>query len=149
MTLRERPAMNRSAVWLAAVGVAVVVLGAGLVRSKGEKSLPGEVTKPENLAGEVLGQLQREGSNLSKPHSMDFYFYFPTHTAADAAAGDLRAHGFAARVDRAAAGSTWLCLATRRSVPDERLLDQWGKWFAQVALSHDGKYDGWESSVER
>jgi hypothetical protein len=141
--------MNRTAVWLATVGIGAALLGAGLLRSHREKDMPGEVSKPENLASEVLVQLRQQGSNLGKPHSMDFYLYFPTRAAADAAAGDLRTHGFAVTVDRAAAGKTWLCLATRRLVPDERLLDQWGQWFRHVILSHRGEYDGWESSVER
>lgn len=71
---------------------------------------------PPNDAG-VLAQLARAGSDLSKPHPIDFYLYLPTGEPAQTAAAHLRRQGFDATVERAGRGPTWLCLAKKSMVP--------------------------------
>jgi hypothetical protein len=142
--------MNRTVLILAGA----LLAGIGLWRILGTKlqgfaPVEGELEHPHNIGKDVIAQLRKQGSDLLRPHSMEFYFYFPTQAGAEQAAGDLRAKGFWVKTDRAAVRDQWLCLASRRLVPDERTLDQWGQWFERVAATHGGEYDGWEASVEK
>jgi hypothetical protein len=66
----------------------------------------------------VIIQLQKAGSDLSKPHSIDFYLYFADESAAQQAAARMRQTGYQAEVKRAAKGEDWLCLATKQVVPE-------------------------------
>ena len=58
--------------------------------------------------GEVIAQLKKAGSDVTKPHAIDFFFYFPTRAAADRVAEKLLAFGLTAKVDHAAQGPKWV-----------------------------------------
>src|SRR4051812_17795833 len=79
-------------------------------------SLFGCSEKPD-LDNSVLIQLRKAGSDLSKPHHIEFFLYFPTQAVAEQAAPKIRAAGFDVEVKQAAQGSEWLCFATRTMVP--------------------------------
>jgi Regulator of ribonuclease activity B len=132
-------------------GVLLVWMGLwrySVTRSQAVNPAEPDLAHPHNLGKDVLWHLRKQGSNLHRPHRMDFYFYFRTQAAAEQTAGALQARGFTTRVDRAALGDKWLCLATRRLFPDQLVLDRWGQWFERLAASAGGEYDGWESSIE-
>ena len=57
---------------------------------------------------QVLTQLEDAGSDLSKPHDLEFFLYFRDELAAEAAAEDVRALGFSVEVRPAAVGTDWL-----------------------------------------
>jgi hypothetical protein len=147
--------MNRTSGWFVAAVVGVLLAIAGLWGHRSTRAgalvfVPEQELGPSvSLGVEIRRQLHRHGSNLQLPHDLDFYFYLPTHGAAQNAARDLRARGFSVAVSRSASGAQWLCLANRRIVPDRRRLDEWGPWFQRVAAAHGGEYDGWEGSIER
>lgn len=98
--------------------------------------------------GQVLLQLKKVGSNLSKPHDVEFFLYFPAESIAEQAATRIRAAGFTVEVKPAAKGNDWLCFATRRMVPDIAALEQIRKDFTQLATALGGEYDGWGTGVE-
>ena len=100
-----------------------------------------------SFRAEVLGQLRRMGSDVSKPHSFDFYLYVPTELAARQAAEKVRQSKFAAEVLPGASGRDWLCRATVTIVPEVAPLDDIGGFFEQIAAALDGDFDGWESDV--
>ena len=87
------------------------------------------------------------GSDITRPHSFDFYLYVPTELAARQAADKIRESEFAAEVLPAASRSDWLCRATITIVPEVAPLDDIGSFFTQVAASLHGDFDGWESDV--
>ncbi len=95
----------------------------------------------------VLEQLRAAGSDLSKPHDLEFYLYFPTEEAASRVAGKIRSDGFNVEVKLAAQGSAWLCYATKRMVPERNKIVALGKRFRAFAQEFDGEYDGWETSI--
>jgi hypothetical protein len=145
----EEPKWN----WMAITSAGVLLVGLALWRywgtgSQGVNLAERDLTHPHNLGKDVLSRLRKRGSSLHRPHTMDFYFYFRTQAAAEQIAGALQARGFTTKVDRAALEDQWLCLATRRLVPDQVVLDRWGQWFERLAASTGGEYDGWESSIE-
>lgn len=66
----------------------------------------------------VIEQLRAAGSDLSKPHPLQFYLYVPTEEAAKRAAVVLSRQEFQVGVRTAAMGSGWLalCAAHREQV---------------------------------
>lgn len=95
----------------------------------------------------VLVQLRQSGSNLSKPHSIEFFLYFPTQSVAEKASQNVRDAGFAVEVRRAAQGDSWLCFATKTMVPALPDLQRIRQHFMELAGSMNGEYDGWGTQV--
>lgn len=96
---------------------------------------------------QVLAQLQKAGSNLSKPHAIEFFLYFPTQSAAERAANRIREMGFSPDVRRAAQVDSWLCFATKEMIPSQNALESIRSDFSSLAASLGGDYDGWGTPV--
>jgi regulator of RNase E activity RraB len=95
----------------------------------------------------VLTQLKKAGSDLSKPHNIEFFLYFPTQGVAEQAASKIRDQGFRVEVGRAAKGGTWMCHATKTMIPDLPALQKICEDFTSLANSLNGEYDGWGTPV--
>jgi hypothetical protein len=104
--------------------------------------------KPD-LDDSVLVRLRRAGSNLSLPHAIEFFLYFPTQAIAEQAATQVRDAGFEAEVGSSAKGNDWLCLATRKMVPELAAMQRIRQNFNSLASSMGGEYDGWGTEVEK
>jgi len=102
--------------------------------------------KPD-LDQSVLVQLRKAGSDLSKPHNIEFFLYFPTQAVAEKAALSIRTTGFEVEVKKAAQGDSWLCFATKTMVPELPNLQRIRHNFATLAVSMNGDYDGWGTQV--
>ena len=63
----------------------------------------------------VLVQLRKSGSDLSKPHKIEFFLYFPTQSIAENAGLNIRDAGFEVEVRGAAQGN---CLVVFRHKDD-------------------------------
>jgi regulator of RNase E activity RraB len=101
-----------------------------------------------DLDESVLVQLKKAGSDLSKPHKIEFFLYFPSQSVADRAALRIREAGFQVEVRRAAKGNDWLCFATKTMVPELSSLQQIRRDFSSLAASLKGEYDGWGTPIE-
>ena len=101
----------------------------------------------QGLDAQVIAQLQQAGSDLSKPHPIEFFLYVPTHEAAERLASKIRGLNFDAKVAPAAKGSDWAVLATRSMIPAEPELAQLRKTFVALAAAEHGTYDGWGTEV--
>ena len=95
----------------------------------------------------VLNQLRKAGSDLSKPHPVEFFLYFPSQDFAERAKTHVQSAGFAAKVEHAAQGETWLCFATKSAVPELATMQKIRKDLGALATSLSGVYDGWGTSV--
>ena len=95
----------------------------------------------------VIAQLKKAGSNLSKPHEIEFFFYFHTKEAAEHVSEKLNALGFSAKAEPAAKGSDWLVLAKKSLVPTESALVELRSKFDAIAAEDNGVYDGWGTPV--
>src|SRR5687767_1013434 len=93
---------------------------------------------------EVLDQLERMGSDVTRPHGFDFYLYLPTASAAADAAEKVRERDFAAEVTQGTKPGTWLCKATKSITPAVAPLEDIGTFFTQIADALNGEFDGWE-----
>jgi regulator of RNase E activity RraB len=98
---------------------------------------------------QVLDQLQAAGSDLSKPHPLEFYLYFPAEDLAHKVADEIEADGYKVEVKRAPRGGTWMCYVTRRMAPKRAEIAAMGKRFRELAQKYGGEYDGWETEVVR
>ena len=98
----------------------------------------------------TLRQLQKAGSDLAKPHTIEFFLYVPTEPAALEAAASLRLEGYTAEV-RAAAGDDerWLCFATLTVVPAHATLHGAREQLERLAAELGGEYDGWAAQIVR
>jgi regulator of RNase E activity RraB len=97
----------------------------------------------------VLVQLRKAGSDLSKPHGIEFFVYFPNQDAGEQAASQIRNAGFEVTVRPSAKGDSWLCLATKKMVPDLASLQKIRRDFEALAGRLGGDYDGWGTPVEK
>jgi len=97
---------------------------------------------------QVIVQLQKAGSNLSLPHKIEFFLYFPTQQAAEESASKVVSKGFQVEVKNAATGSEWLCLATKKMIPSLQNLQEIRVYFDKLTASLGGNYDGWGTEVE-
>jgi regulator of RNase E activity RraB len=104
-------------------------------------------SKKPDLDESVLTQLKKAGSDLSKPHKIEFFLYFPSQAAAEQAAPRVRAAGFEVEVRQAAKGNDWLCFTTKTMVPKLSDLQQIRRDFASLTASSGGDYDGWGTPV--
>ncbi len=95
----------------------------------------------------VLAQLRKAGSDLSKPHGIEFFLYFSSEFAAQQAASSIRDTGFQTSVGRDAQGVDWLCFGTKIMVPELSTLQGIRRDFDRLAKSLNGKYDGWGTEV--
>ena len=97
--------------------------------------------------GEVIAQLKKAGSDVTKPHAIDFFFYFPTRAAADRVAEKLLAFGLTAKVDHAAQGPKWVIQGQKTMVPDEVELVKLRREFQTLVAAESGEYDGWGTEI--
>jgi regulator of RNase E activity RraB len=95
----------------------------------------------------VLVQLRKSGSDLSKPHQIEFFLYFPTRAVAEKASLDIRDAGFEVEVRAAGQGDSWLCFAKKTMIPSLANLQGIRQNFMALAGSMNGEYDGWGTQV--
>jgi regulator of ribonuclease activity B len=97
---------------------------------------------------EVLDQLRSAGSNVAKPHQIEFYMYLPSQVDAEGAEAELRALGYGVTVRVAPDNIHWLCIASRKMLPTiEGLTDARGV-LKGMAMRYRGAYAGWEAAIE-
>jgi len=96
---------------------------------------------------QLLDQLKKAGSDLNKPHSIEFFLYFPSEESANQAAAEIRKEGCYVKVDKAADDSAWLCLATKEMIPEHSELVSLRKRFNEISQNLKGEYDGWGTPV--
>jgi hypothetical protein len=133
-----------------AVGLAVAALVAR-ARSGSERLTARERARlAMDPDAATLRQLQKAGSDLAKPHTIEFFLYLATEPAALEAAASLRLEGYTAEV-RAPAGDDerWLCFATLTVVPAHATLLGAREQLERLASELGGEYDGWAAQVVR
>lgn len=125
----------------------MVILGATLLIAAIVWMLRSHRELPASPDGQVVEQLAKAGSDLSKPHNIEFFLYFPTQEAARAAASDINDPSFSAVVRQEANGKEWLLQLNRPMLPIEADLVALRSKLDSVAGKHGGVYDGWGSPV--
>ena len=98
---------------------------------------------------DVLDQLRAAGSDLNKPHRIEFYLYLASEADAEAVGRELRPMGYAVAVRPGVNGTNWLCLASRTMLPTIQGLSEARGVLSPLALRYRGAYDGWDAAIER
>jgi regulator of RNase E activity RraB len=116
-----------------------VVLGIFVVRStRAQQPLSGD--------GQVIEQLRKAGSDLSRAHEVEFFLYFPTQAGAEAAAAEVAKQGFAPEL-RPRHCEHWPLKLVKSLKPTEQALLAIRAELSSIASRHGGEYDGWGSPV--
>lgn len=98
----------------------------------------------------ILGQMMRQGADLTKPRHALYYLYFDSREVAEAGAVDGRAGGYSCEVrdPLPAYPGQWSVVCER---PDAVLgiegVRQADDLFQGIADGHGGEFDGWEAAV--
>ena len=100
-----------------------------------------------SLDQQVLDQLKKAGSDLSKPHGIEFFLYFPTEVSANDAAKDVKIDVDEVNVRLSEDKKNWLCFVAKRMVPNHDKLVELRRSFNEIANRGDGVYDGWGTEV--
>ena len=98
---------------------------------------------------EVLKQLRTAGSDLAKPHRVEFYLYAPSEAAAEAAAAAIRPTGYTVSVSAGEEEANWLCVASRTMLPTIEEITVARSLFKGLALKYQGAYGGWNTAIKR
>jgi hypothetical protein len=133
----ERGSLNIRVALIVAV---VALVTAGILRSR---SAGAEPTRD----GPAIAQLRKAGADITTPHAIDFFFYFPSQVAALRVASELAEFGLTTKVERTATGSKWVIQGQKTMVPDELELLILRKKFDALAATEQGEYDGWGTEV--
>jgi hypothetical protein len=92
----------------------------------------------------VISSLRRNGSDLSKPHDIDFFFYVPNESAAKGLASELMSAGYTVRhVQPSPQTPSWEVYVQRSMVPDLKRMQELTVKFSRLAGRFGGVYDGW------
>ena len=115
-----------------------------LVRRRATRS-----ARPER---DVFRALREVGVDAAQPTEVCYYLCFPTLRAAERAGAEvaalrINAPKLAVRIERAAMGTSWLCLVTTHGVPSERSIHAACTELGEVAAEYGGELDGWEVAV--
>ena len=116
------------------------VIGAILITSCGLFSM----TASDEAA---LDSLRDAGSDFSKIHPFDFYFYHEEKLGAQELCAELRDMGFEVTVREGAVAGEYLCLASRSFIPSIEELSRLQNIFDDLINQHGGEYDGWETII--
>ena len=95
----------------------------------------------------LLSELRETGSDLSKPHDVEFFFFAPSSSAAEALKADLESDGFEADSVEDETPPQVVVIARTQLVPDEIALSTMRQAHIKRASKYDARYDGWEASV--
>jgi hypothetical protein len=95
----------------------------------------------------TLAELRKAGSDLSKPHLIEFFLYFPNRDSAEEVAEILRTEGYELTVSLGADNVNWLCFATKPLTPSQKTLAAIRDHFEALVISRSGEYDGWGTAI--
>jgi regulator of RNase E activity RraB len=107
------------------------------------------VSAPQSPDGQVIAQLAKAGSNLSKPHNIEFFLYFPNQQSAEKIAVKLNSDGFSTTVKQSASSKETLLQAQKPMLPVESELAALREKLNTLSASEGGVYDGWGTEIEK
>ncbi len=99
----------------------------------------------EDLANEILKELEQKEVATDKAHPFSFYLYLPGEEAARKCADGLNLLGLDTEVSEAEEeDGAWLCLATATMEPNHGRLVEIGNRLLELESEWQGELDGWE-----
>ncbi len=102
-----------------------------------------------DLDRRLLRLLQKRGSNMRKPHAIEFYVYFKTKTGAGKARARLRKAGFHVELLADSSGRRWLCLSILEMPPAWGAIQSVKRRLNRLVKPFGGYCDGWGTQMEK
>ena len=96
----------------------------------------------------VIEALKEHGSDLSKPHTIDFFFDFPAKEPAEQLCAELATEGYAPHLEAVDEGDRYTCRAVKKMVPELEAMQSLTRRFNALARKYGGTYDGWGCPIE-
>lgn len=101
-----------------------------------------------DLDRKILALLRERGSELSRPHEVEFYIYFRTEKDALEASPGIAGAGYHVQVLQDSSGDRWLCLARRAMVPTLGAIGKAHEELQKASRPFNGFCGGWATQVE-
>ncbi len=115
-----------------------------------EAANPKAADDQDNSDEQGVESLRMHGADLSKPHLVRYLFALPTESGARAVASQLQSRGFdIPRVEYSAEGGAWWVRAERSQLLKPESLRAAAAAFPELAEQFDGRYLGWEVTLEK
>ena len=125
--------------------IAAILLLATLVAC--EVSGSGDIFEGD---AKTVQALREAGSDISKPHPIDFFFYgFVDRASAERFSQELNRPGWKFDAHQTPEASDWTVIASTVMVPDAREISDMRARFDALATKFGGEYDGWEAAVTK
>lgn len=102
-----------------------------------------------NFDRHILKLLKKRGSNLNKPHAIEYYVYFKTKSSAVKARARIRKKGFHVELLTDSSAKRWVCLSIREMLPRYQAIQTVKTKLNTLAKPFGGHCDGWGTQVER
>lgn len=121
----------------------------GLFRRRSPQPAPSSGLSPADA--ELMAQLRKQRTDLTRPRHVLHYSYFPSHDAAQHAATAAGERGWSTEVGEPLEQfpDQWRMRAERPDVvvSDDVVRDS-TDFFESLAARHGGEYDGWEAAAD-
>lgn len=106
------------------------------------------MTGSESGDAKVIEALRREGSDLTKPHYVDFFFLVPGESEAHALAAALQQLGMKVEVAPPCdAGAGWSCTGWQWHLLEVARMEALTSRLQVLARGFRGEYDGWGTEI--
>jgi hypothetical protein len=99
----------------------------------------------EGFPEDVRNHLSEQGSDLTLPHSLDLYLYYPSEIEAQAVAAHLLESPLESDVIES--DQHWLCLVQCRLVPTQDGLEAIAELMRTAHDQFGGDFDGWHAEI--
>ena len=99
----------------------------------------------EGFAEDVRTHLSEQGSDLTLPHNLDLYLYYPTAATAHEVAAVFRDSPITSEIIES--DPHWLCLVQCRLVPSTEDLSAIGNLMRAIHDQFGGDFDGWHAEI--
>ena len=86
-------------------------------------------------------------SDITEPHIVQHYMYFPEEADSNKVATQLESLGFEVENRISADGVNWLVLAKCQIVPNEPNIARLREQMESFVTKYFGEYDGWEAEL--
>lgn len=96
----------------------------------------------------VIKALKQAGSDISKPHKIDFFLDFQSPEEASPVARAMRSDGFEVKVFKNS-DETVTIEAKKNLAPTFKTMHNITKKLKELTDRHGGKYDGWGAEIVR
>ena len=104
-------------------------------------------TDADQADREAVANLVAQGSDITKPTDVIYYFVMPTKATARRVEPQVVSQGFTVRVEKSPEYGVWFVIANKTLVPSESAILDWSHMFEAIAEKEGGQLDGWEAAL--